>query len=137
MKKAFVIISMILIPVVAASAQTGTKGEAVASRRSSQGEKRASTSSRAGKERAPGVLRLGPSTTYLKNGLKTDEVLRLLGRPATVSERAQGDALFTTYTFERGAGRLLVAEFEDGMLVSSRTEARHTLVQNKEEASGQ
>jgi hypothetical protein len=137
MKKAFVIISMILISVVAASAQTGTKGEAIASRRSRDGEKRASTASRAGQRSAPGVLRLGPSTTYLKNGLKTDEVVRLLGRPATVSERARGNALFTTYTFERGAGRLLVAEFEDGLLVSSRTEIANTIVQSKVEASGQ
>jgi hypothetical protein len=137
MKKAFVIISMILISVVAASAQTGAKGEAVASRRSSQGEKRASTSSRTGKRRAPGVLRLGPSTTYLKNGLKTDEVVRLLGQPATVSERARGDIRLATYTFERGAGRLLVAEFEDGLLVNSRTEVANVLVQNREEVSGQ
>ncbi|HUQ33418.1 MAG TPA: hypothetical protein VM095_14955 [Pyrinomonadaceae bacterium] len=130
MKKAFVIISMILISVVAASAQTGAKGEANASRRSSQVEKRASASSHTGKRRAPGVLRLGPSTTYLKNGLKADEVVRLLGEPATVSERAQGEIRLATYTFERGAGRLLVAEFENGMLVSSRTEFANVLVRN-------
>jgi hypothetical protein len=137
MKKAFVIISMILISVVAASAQTGAKGEGNISRRRPEGEKRASASSRTGKRSAPGVLRLGPSTTYLKNGLKAEEVVRLLGRPATVSESARGDLRLATYTFERGAGRLLVAEFEDGLLTSSRTEVLSTLVQNKGEMSGQ
>jgi hypothetical protein len=137
MKKAFVVISMILFSVVSASAQTGAKDEAIASRRSREGEKRASASIRTGKRSAPGVLRLGPSTTYLKNGLKADEVVRLLGRPATVSESARGDLRLATYTFERGAGRLLVAEFEDERLVSSRTEVSNTLVQNKGEMSGQ
>jgi hypothetical protein len=137
MKKAFVIISMILISAIAASAQAGAKGEIAVSRRSAEKEKRVSVDSKVLRKRAPGVLRLGPSTIYLKNGLKTDEVVRLLGQPATVSERAQGIVRLATYTFERGAGRLLVAEFEDGLLVSSRTEAQNTLVQNSEEASGQ
>jgi hypothetical protein len=69
------------------------------------------------------VLRLGPSTTYIKNGLSTDEVLRLLGKPVRVAERREGDRSFMTYTFRRSEGRVFVAEFENGLLVGSRTEA--------------
>lgn len=69
------------------------------------------------------VLRVGPSTTYLKNGLRTDEVLRLLGRPVSVEERREGGKVLATYTFERSEGRVFVAEFEDGLLVSSRTQS--------------
>lgn len=72
--------------------------------------------------RAPHVLRVGPSTTYLKHGLSTDEVVRLLGAPVSVSERQEGDARLATYIFPRGEGRVLVAEFKNGALTSSRSE---------------
>lgn len=70
-----------------------------------------------------GVVRVGPSTTYLKQGLSTEEVVRLLGEPTEVFERTEGsDAL--TYVFTRSEGRVLIAEFVKGALVSSRTETR-------------
>lgn len=72
------------------------------------------------------VLRLGPTTTYLKNGLSTGEVVRLLGKPAAITERREGERLFTTYTFSRSEGRVFVAEFENGLLTSSRTETADT-----------
>lgn len=75
--------------------------------------------------RAPGVVRLGPSRTYLKTGLSTNDVVRFLGKPASVSEaRQEGDARLTTYVFPRGEGRVIIAEFADGALVRLRSETR-------------
>ena len=72
----------------------------------------------------PGVVRVGPRTTYLKEGLRTDEVIRLLGKPTSISERTENDIVITTYEFQRGEGHMLIAEFVDGVLVRSRTELR-------------
>ncbi|MGH9873695.1 MAG: hypothetical protein ACRD9S_14700 [Pyrinomonadaceae bacterium] len=72
----------------------------------------------------PGVVQVGPRTTYLKEGLRTDEVVRLLGKPASISERSENDVVITTYVFQRGEGRTLIAEFVNGVLVSSRLETR-------------
>ncbi|MGB7922150.1 MAG: hypothetical protein WCF57_02775 [Pyrinomonadaceae bacterium] len=74
--------------------------------------------------RAPGVVRLGPSKTYLKAGLSTGDVVRFLGKPASVSEAQEGNTRLTTYVFPRGEGRVIVAEFANGALVRSRTETR-------------
>lgn len=71
-----------------------------------------------------GVVHLGPRTTYLREGLKTDEVVSLLGEPAAVSERYEGSKVISVYEFERSEGRVLIAEFVSGTLVSSRTETR-------------
>lgn len=72
----------------------------------------------------PGVVRVGPRTTYLKEGLRTDEVVRVLGNPTSISERTENDIVITTYEFQRGEGHLLIAEFVNGVLVRSRTETR-------------
>jgi hypothetical protein len=72
----------------------------------------------------PGVVKVGPRTTYLKAGLRTDEVIRVLGKPISISERTENDVVITTYEFQRGEGRVLIAEFEGGLLVRSRTETR-------------
>jgi hypothetical protein len=72
----------------------------------------------------PGVVRVGPPTTYLKEGLTVAEVIRLLGKPQTVSQRVENGNAIVTYEFRRGEARMLVAEFERGMLVRSRTETR-------------
>jgi len=72
----------------------------------------------------PGVVRVGPPTTYLKAGLRVAEVIRLLGKPQAVSERTENGIAVVTYEFRRGEGRVLVAEFERGILVRSRTETR-------------
>jgi len=70
-----------------------------------------------------GIVRVGPSTTYLKQGLSTEEVVRLLGEPTAIFGREEAsDAL--TYVFARSEDRVLVAEFVKGSLVSSRTETR-------------
>ena len=71
-----------------------------------------------------GVVQLGPRTTYLKEGLSTEDVLRVLGRPAAMSERTENDMVVKTYEFLRGEGRVLVADFVGGALVRSRTETR-------------
>ncbi len=72
----------------------------------------------------PGVVKVGPRTTYLKEGLRTDEVVRLLGKPASIAERTENDIVVTSYEFQRGEGHILIAEFVDGVLVRSRTETR-------------
>lgn len=73
--------------------------------------------------RKPGVVQLGPRTTYLKEGLTTEEVLRVMGRPTTAgSERNEQGSIVTSYEFSRGDGRVLIAEFIDNALVRSRTE---------------
>jgi len=72
----------------------------------------------------PGVVRVGPRTTYLKAGLKPAEVVRLLGKPHSISERSEKGVVITTYEFQRGEGQVLVVEFENGLLVHSQTESR-------------
>ena len=132
MKKGFSIISMILVSSMAASAQAGAKGELARLRQSASGDKKASVITfKKVRARAPGIVRVGPSTTYLKNGLSLDEVVRVLGHPVSVSERQDGNLRYATYTFTRSVGRVLVAEFENGVLVNSRAEARETLVLNR------
>jgi hypothetical protein len=70
----------------------------------------------------PGVVQVGPRTTFLKEGLRTEEVFRLLGKPANVFERNENGVIVTTCEFERGDGRTLIAEFVNGVLVKSRQE---------------
>ncbi|MEK6282206.1 MAG: hypothetical protein AABN95_17755 [Acidobacteriota bacterium] len=70
-----------------------------------------------------GVVRVGPSTTYLKQGLSAEEVVKLLGEPTAISER-EATTGAVTYEFPRDEGRVLLAEFVNGSLVSSRTQAR-------------
>lgn len=72
----------------------------------------------------PGVVQVGPRTTYLKEGLTTDEVVRLLGKPAATSERMDHETVVTVYEFKRGEGRFLVAEFVKNALVRSTMETR-------------
>jgi hypothetical protein len=74
------------------------------------------------------AIRVGPPTTYLKEGLTDEQVLRILGEPIAVSKREVRGIFIETYEFQRGANRILVAEFVKGALVSSRTETRDTLV---------
>jgi hypothetical protein len=71
-----------------------------------------------------GVVHLGPRSTYLEAGLKTQEVLKLLGEPAVISERTENGKTITTYEFQRGEGRVVIAEFVAGALIGSRTEVR-------------
>lgn len=77
--------------------------------------------------RKSGVVRVGPSITYLKEGFTVEEVMRLLGQPANVSKHQSGNEMVTTYEFPRGQNRVLIAEFVNGALVSSRTETRDQL----------
>jgi hypothetical protein len=71
-----------------------------------------------------GVVHLGPRSTYLESGLKTEEVLRLLGEPSIVSERTENGKTIATYEFQRSEGRVVIAEFAGGALIGSRTEIR-------------
>lgn len=75
-----------------------------------------------------GVVKFGPRTTYLKEGLRTKEVLRLLGEPSLVSESNEDGRSLTVYEFDRSGGRTIVAEFVGDSLVRSRTETRTAAV---------
>jgi hypothetical protein len=75
----------------------------------------------------PGVINVGPKTTFLRNGLTAQEVVRLLGEPMRVSERRRGETRLSTYVFSRAGGRVLVAEFENDVLLNSRVEDRDGL----------
>jgi hypothetical protein len=109
MLKALVIsIAIIIIAVVDVSAQTVINTRRYTSRRA-------------------GVVRVGPSITYIKEGFSVEEVLRLLGEPTAISEHKTGNVSVTTYEFRRGQNRVLIANFVNGALVSSRTETREQL----------
>jgi hypothetical protein len=110
MLKAMVIVIALLIAVVNVSAQTSRVHKNV--RRVHQAS----------------AIRIGPPTTYLKEGLTSEEVVRILGNPITVSQRDERGIVIKTYEFQRGANRVLVAEFVNGALVSSKTETRAQLV---------
>ena len=73
---------------------------------------------------SPHIVRVGPSTTYLKEGLSTADVVRALGEPAEVSQRVENGTKVVTYVFERSEGRFLIAEFVNSRLVRFRVETR-------------
>jgi hypothetical protein len=66
----------------------------------------------------PGVVRVGPRTTYLKEGLTINEVVRFLGKPFSISERTQNNTIV----------KMLIAEFENNVLVRSWLETHDNLV---------
>ncbi len=72
----------------------------------------------------PGVVKVGPRTTYLKEGLTPEEVVRLLGKPKSVTERQEGSVVVATYVFQRGDNRILIAEFNNRLLARSRVESQ-------------
>ena len=76
----------------------------------------------------PGVVRVGPRTTYLKEGLTIAEVVRFLGKPFSISERTQNNTIVKMYSFQRGEGRMLIVEFENNVLVRSWLETHDNLV---------
>ncbi len=76
-----------------------------------------------------GVVRVGPTTTYLKVGLSTAEVVRLLGEPSAITERIEKNLLVTTYEFPRAEGRVLIAEFVSDALIDSRIGTRVQVAQ--------
>jgi hypothetical protein len=69
-----------------------------------------------------GVVHVGPTTTYLKEGLKPEEVVWLLGAPTSISESRREGQSFLVYEFQRSGDRVLIAEFANRSLVASRTE---------------
>lgn len=133
MKKFFGAIAVIALSLATASAQAMVReGLNEPGRSRNEAEKVAAKRGKDTARRNARVLRLGPSATYLKNGLSIDEVVRLLGKPTSISERSDGQVRIKTYTFPRSEGRILVAEFENSLLVGSRTEIRQDLAQERE-----
>lgn len=126
MQKFFIIAAFILLSGSAASAQTSGAQKAQPEARPVP---RIARLPEVAREKQPTrvvdgrVVRVGPTTTYLKKGLSKDEVVRLLGKPTVVNERQDGSILRATCIFERSEGRRLVAEFENGLLTRSNVEA--------------
>ena len=77
----------------------------------------------------PGVVLVGPRTTYLKEGLSTEEVVRLLGKPSAISEHNDKDMVTTIYEFPRGESSVLVAEFVKDALIRYTIETRGQVAQ--------
>jgi hypothetical protein len=118
MFKFLILVVVIIAAGIGATAQTSA-------RKNSEGRRVTAydTIKRAGKGSAVSV---GPRTTYLKEGLSTEVVVRLLGKPSLISEREERGQTVTTYEFRLGEGQTLVAQFVKGILVSSKTEMRST-----------
>lgn len=131
-KKFFSSLMFILLLAIAASAQSKTQGAQSAARRSREEGKPSSVSIKNVRRYDPRVLKLGPSTTFLSNGFSVEEVLKVLGEPAAVSQHEDGELKTATYTFPRSEGRVLVAEFENGILVRSRTETAEALARSEQ-----
>lgn len=131
MKKVFGSVAVIALSLAAASAQAVVR-EGLNDPGRREVEKVAVKGNKDTGRRNARVLRLGPPATYLKNGLRLDEVLSLLGKPASISEHNDGALRIKTYTFPRSEGRILVAEFENNVLVGSRTEFREEVAHEKE-----
>lgn len=130
MKKIFSLLAIIILASIAVSAQTKSKGAYNSSRRSKAESKRTFTVNKVNVKSDPRVLRVGPSSTYLRNGLSVEDVIRVMGKPQSVSETQNGNQRLATYTFTRSEGRILVAEFENNLLVSSRIETPAEVAQN-------
>lgn len=129
MSKIILLVVIIMGALAGVSAQTPEQTKGISEQR--QNEKSVSfwrVSHNPG-SRPTGVLRLGPPTTYLKEGLRTEEVLRLLGQPGSISQRDDKGVIVTTYEFPRGEGRILIAEFVSDALVRSRVETREQIAQ--------
>lgn len=151
MQKLFIVITLIFLSAIVATAQsTAAEQKPIPSTKQAEFTKRTETErtikstdtpASNGNTQADGkraetlvsvdgrVIRFGPTTTYLKSGLRADEVLRLLGKPATISERQENGRLLSTYTFARSEGRVFIAEFENGLLVSSHMQSVTTVKQ--------
>lgn len=146
MQKFFIITVFALLSSITASAQTASDGPKPA-RDAAQVEfaKRpvapvinANSEKRAGRSQTTRtvdgrVLRVGPTSTYLKDGLSLEEVIQLLGKPESISERNEGGSRLATYIFPRSGGRVLVARFENGLLTGSRLEAAEATVTKRSE----
>ncbi len=118
MKRVISLFAIIILSAIAGSAQTGQDK----SKSSSNDARIEKAQTRSGQKNDPRVLRVGPSSTYLRSGLTPDDVVRVLGKPESVSERMNGDTRVILYTYARGEGRFLVTEFENDLLVRSYTD---------------
>jgi hypothetical protein len=118
------ILIALLLAVTSISAQTKAASGDVELSSSTYSKGSTSKHSVERKDANLGVIKVGPSTTYLKNGLSIDEVKRVLGKPVYVSERQVDDGLISTYIFRRGEDRFVVAEFAKGILKQSSVKTR-------------
>jgi len=122
MNKVLTILAVLLISAAGVSAQNertpsskkGAGESAVVVKRASFGDNRSSHSK-------PGVVEIGPRTTFLKEGLSLAAVLHVLGQPSAITERIVDEKVVRSYEFSRGAGRTVVADFVNDILVHSQT----------------
>jgi hypothetical protein len=128
MKKTISLFAIVLFSAIAVSAQTKAP-DLHPNRESGQ---RVYAAKKSIRKNDPRILRVGPSMTYLKEGLSIEDVLRVLGEPLSVSAYQDADVRFATYTFERSEGRVLIVEFENESLVRSCTVTTDELAANQE-----
>jgi hypothetical protein len=70
------------------------------------------------------VVVVGPPTTFLKMGLSEEEVVTFLGDPESKAQAWHGGRSITTYSYDRGYGRVLRIEFKEGLLAGYRNETK-------------
>ena len=116
MKRFISLIAIIVLSALATAALTTQDNNSPKTVRSASAGKQARKTTN---QNDPRVLKVGPSTTYLNKGLTTDDVVRALGKPETISERMNGDTRVVLYTYPRSEGQFLIAEFENGLLARS------------------
>ena len=78
-----------------------------------------------------GVVHVGPRSTYLKEGLSSEEVVSLLGAPTSILQSKRDGHSVVIYEFERSGDRVFVAEFVNGSLIASSTETRSIALPKK------
>jgi hypothetical protein len=81
----------------------------------------ASSTRSAVRQQDSSVLNVGPRSTFLREGLAFEVVVKALGTPASVSGRSENGKTVKTCEFHRGEGRIVIAEFVNDVLVHSQT----------------
>jgi hypothetical protein len=113
MIKVLTLLVVLSITAIGVSAQTPNKEAAVM--------KPVAYKTKASNHSKAGVVELGPRSTYLKEGLTLAAVLQAMGKPTSVTERTSNGKTVTSYEFSRGAGRTVIADFVDDVLIHSQT----------------
>jgi len=137
MRSFFVGLSILAFAAVTASAQTQAEPKsATESNKQQQSEtitapaQRVSYTYQRGSSGRHAVVRVGPSSTYLKEGLSTAEVVAFLGQPARISEYNDNGQAVVVYEYPRSENHTLFAEFIGDRLVHTRTEPSSKIAQS-------
>src|SRR5262252_3871281 len=138
MRSFFVGLSILAFAAVTASAQTQAESRlATESNKRQQSEtttapaQRVSYTYQRGSSGRHAVVRVGPSSTYLKEGLSTAEVVAFLGQPARISQQRENGEAVVVYEFSRSENQTLFVEFIGDRLVRTKTEPSSKVPQSE------